>query len=54
MKYLEEYGAIEMRQIERFADAEKKFSKLDFQMKELKSSLLSTDQFLEHYIPFKQ
>ena len=30
MKYLEEYGAIEMRQIERFTEAEKKFNKLEY------------------------
>ena len=45
--------AVESRQIKRFTEIEKMFVQVEYVVEDLKASILTTDTYLENYLPHK-
>ena len=45
--------AHEHQQVERFTEIEKMFCQVDYAFEDIKNSIVTTDTFIENYLPFK-
>ena len=52
-QYLEQTTAQEQKQRDRFQEIEKMFIQVDYALEDIKSSMATTDTFIDHYMPHK-
>lgn len=52
-QYLELTTALEQKQKDRFQEIEKMFVQVDYALEDIKSSMATTDTFIDHYMPHK-